>query len=91
MVNSDRVEERLDAYLRTVLGDDAASITASTNLVERGVLDSLATLDLIDFIEAEFGVELTHDGLMQHGSFTLAGIAAFIRHANAHESNSPCV
>lgn len=91
VVEAHRVEERLAAYLREALGDAATSITPSTNLVERGVLDSLATLDLIDFVAAEFGVELTHDGLMQHGSFTMAGIAAFIRHAIPQEGSTPCV
>lgn len=43
-------------------GEDAQNLTPTTELIRSGVLDSLATLDLVAFLEERFGIELAaHD------------------------------
>src|SRR5690606_16801829 len=43
-------------------GEDPENLTPSTELIRSGVLDSLATLDLVSFLERTFGIELeAHD------------------------------
>jgi acyl carrier protein len=52
------------AYLLETLlpGEDPAALTPTTELVHSGILDSLATLDLVSFLEERFGIELeAHD------------------------------
>ena len=39
-------------------GEDPESLTASTPLMSSGILDSLATLKLITFLEEQFGVSI---------------------------------
>jgi acyl carrier protein len=39
-------------------GEDPAALTPSTPLVTSGILDSLATLELVSFLEEHFGIEL---------------------------------
>jgi acyl carrier protein len=43
-------------------GEDPQNLTPTTELMESGVLDSLATLDLVAFLEERFNIELqAHD------------------------------
>jgi acyl carrier protein len=52
-----------DYILTTFLqGEDPSNLTPSTELIRSGILDSLATLDLVAFLESKFGIELAaHD------------------------------
>ena len=39
-------------------GEDPANLTNTLELVRSGILDSLATLKLVSFLEQHFGIEL---------------------------------
>ena len=45
----------LDEFLP---GEDPGNLTATTPLMSAGILDSLATLKLITFLEQEFNIEV---------------------------------
>jgi acyl carrier protein len=48
-----------DYILTTFLpGEDPEALTSSTQLMSSGILDSLATLELVSFLEQRFGIEL---------------------------------
>jgi acyl carrier protein len=58
------VKETLRQYILTTYlpGESAANLRDDTPLRSSGILDSLATLSLVAFVEREFGVELeAHD------------------------------
>jgi acyl carrier protein len=58
------VKERLRHYIVTTYlpGESPANLKDDTPLLTSGILDSLATLGLVSFVEKEFGVELAaHD------------------------------
>jgi acyl carrier protein len=43
-------------------GESADQLTPSTELIHSGILDSLARLELVTFLEQQFGIELqAHD------------------------------
>ena len=44
----------LDNYLP---GEDPQSLTPTTSLITSGILDSLATLGLVSFLESKYGIE----------------------------------
>lgn len=46
----------LDSFLP---GEDPSALAADTPLMTSGILDSLATLDLVSFLEQRFGIELS--------------------------------
>jgi acyl carrier protein len=49
----------LDTFLP---GEDPQALTPTMPLITSGVLDSLATLDLVGFLEKQYGIELeAHD------------------------------
>jgi len=48
-----------DYILRTWLpGEDPANLTPATELLSSGILDSLATLELVTFLEQQYSVQL---------------------------------
>ena len=48
-------------------GEDPAALTGTTPLMSSGILDSLATLKLITFLEQEFGVRIdAHEADEEH-------------------------
>jgi acyl carrier protein len=52
-----------DYILRSFLqGEDPENLTRTTELIRSGILDSLATLELVSFLEESFGIQLeAHD------------------------------
>ena len=63
MTNDEIARTVKDYILRTHLpGEDPSKLAPSTPLITSGILDSLATLELVSFLEQTFGIELeAHD------------------------------
>lgn len=53
-------------------------IEDSSALLEEGVLDSLGILELVDYLQSEFGVEVEDDDLMPENFASIDAIAAFV-------------
>lgn len=53
------------------LGDD-------DRLLEKGVIDSMAIVEVISFIEAEFGIHASEDEVSEANFGSLSGIARFV-------------
>jgi len=53
--------------------DDLSELTESTPLIESGILDSIATLNLVRMLEERFGIEIeAHEADADHlGTLTL--------------------
>ncbi|MEP6495233.1 MAG: acyl carrier protein [bacterium] len=77
----------MDAIIRTVKefiltkflpGEDPQSLTTSTPLISSGILDSLATLDLVAFLEDTYGIELAAHETDASRIGTLADIAKLV-------------
>ena len=66
----------LDTYLP---GENPQALTPTTPLITSGILDSLATLELVSFLEGRYGFELeAHD--VDHGKLgTLQDIARMVQ------------
>lgn len=72
--------EAIKAYILTEFlpGEDPANLTETTPLMSSGILDSLATLKLISFIEDTFKVKIkAHEADEEHLN-TLRDIVALI-------------
>jgi hypothetical protein len=73
-------------YMRPglVLGDH-------DRLLEKGIIDSMGVLELIGFLESEFGVTVPGEDISEKNLGTLADIARYItfRHGIGAGSSSP--
>lgn len=62
---------------RAWLTDDA-EVSESDSLLEKGVIDSVAMVELVSFIEQTFEVRIHDEELMPENFDSLAAIGAFI-------------
>ncbi len=77
----DHIEDAVQTYIlkEFLPGEDPAELTDSTPLVTGGILDSLATLKLVAFLEDRFGITVqAHDVDVEHLD-TIVDIAKLVR------------
>ena len=65
----------LERYLQ---GEDPSLLTPETPLISGGILDSLATLELVSFLEERFGIELEAHEVDRDRLDTLRAIEALV-------------
>jgi acyl carrier protein len=80
-VTNDEIMRTVKEYiLKTFLpGEDPKALTENTQLITGGVLDSLATLELVSFIEQQYGIELQAHEVDAANLGTLPAIAALVQ------------
>jgi len=59
-------------------GEDPNALTDDTALIDTGILDSLATLKLITFLEEEFGIRVEAHEADSENLNTVADITRFV-------------
>jgi acyl carrier protein len=69
-------ENFLYMYSNFQLGDD-------DRLLEKGVIDSMSIVEMISFIEEEFGVTAMEEDISDANFGSLAGIARFVSDRNS--------
>jgi acyl carrier protein len=81
MQNQSGIEHIVKDYvLREFLpGEDPAQLTNTTPLITTGILDSLATLKIVAFLETEFAISLSAHETSAEYLDTIENIAALIR------------
>jgi acyl carrier protein len=64
-VTSEAAESKLVAFLETILRPDVPveALHESDDLVRAGLIDSLAVLEIVSFLESEFGVDFAATGI----------------------------
>lgn len=60
MEKPSHVEHQIKAYIleEFLAGEDPALLTGTTPLLTAGLLDSIATLQLVEFLEREFSISV---------------------------------
>jgi acyl carrier protein len=64
-------------------GEDPQFLTPTTELVRSGILDSLATLDLVSFLESRYAIELEAHDVDASNLGTLEDIERLVRSKGA--------
>jgi len=75
------IENKLRTFILNEFlpGEDSDQLTDTTPLLTSGILDSIATLKLVSFLEKEFGIEIAaHEADADHLN-TLSDISALVR------------
>jgi len=62
---------------------DPAELTAETSLITGGYVDSTGMLEVISFLEEQFGVRIEDREMVPENLETIARIAAFLGRKNA--------
>jgi acyl carrier protein len=71
----------LDEFLP---GESPDQLTDQTPLITEGILDSLATLKLVAFLEEQFGIEIQAHEASRDRLDTIADIASLVRQKQAN-------
>ena len=63
---------------RLILGDRQSAIDPEKSLIDSGILDSLALVELITYIEEQFGVTVKPKEVFPENFQTINAISAFV-------------
>jgi acyl carrier protein len=79
-VTSQRIAERLEAFIRTqfAIAPSDTRFSRSVLLFEHGYIDSVGAVELLAFVQSEFGVAVPDDELLSDEFSTIEGIATII-------------
>jgi acyl carrier protein len=79
------IERTVKEFILTTFlpGEDPAALTSWTPLMTSGILDSLATLELVSFLEKRFQIELEAHEADVASLGTLGDIAALVERKTA--------
>jgi len=79
---NDRADERtgLLAFLQTIAcpGADVAALPPDANLFDAGIIDSLAVVRIIEYLESEYGIRFVSAGFDPREIGTITGIERVI-------------
>ncbi len=77
-------EQRIREFLKqNFLFSDDARIGDGDSLLQRGVLDSTGVLELIGFLEREFGIRVEDEEMVPENLDGIGRAAAFVRRKRA--------
>jgi len=78
--NSEAVEHDLRVFLSAnyFLGDDPSHLAASSSLIEAGLIDSTGVLELVGYLEEQFGIRITNDELLPENLDSIENIVGFV-------------
>ena len=75
------ISDKLRTFIVTELNGwngDSSGLSDDYPLIEANVLDSLGILQVVQFVEREFGIEVLDEELVPENFGTIAGIAGLI-------------
>jgi acyl carrier protein len=83
--NGTALEDEIRLFLADIffLGDDPASIPASKSLIEGGIIDSTGVLELIGFLEEQYGIQIDDDELLPENLDSIEYIVQFVTRKRA--------
>lgn len=78
--NSEAVERDVREFLATnyFLGDDPAQLAGSSSLIEAGLIDSTGVLELVGYLEEQFGIRITNEELLPENLDSIENIVGFV-------------
>lgn len=72
------IPRKVHAYIVENLLFDASEIDDETSLVEAGILDSTAAMELVAFLESEFALKITDEDLVPENLDSIRKIKSFV-------------
>ncbi|MHB2166118.1 acyl carrier protein [Alsobacter sp. R-9] len=57
---------------------DASSLGTDTSLIEAGIIDSTAVLELVSFLESEFGISVADADIVPENLDSIGSIARYV-------------
>jgi acyl carrier protein len=79
------IEDRIETYVQKQFNVSASDpgFDRSADLFERGYVDSVGFVEMLEFLRAEFGVEVPEEDLMSDEFTSIEGISGVVRRLGA--------
>ena len=78
------IQDRVRSFiLESFYVDDPGSLTDDVSLIDSGIVDSTGMLDVILFLETEFGIDVLDHETIPENLETIARIAAYVTRKQA--------
>ena len=77
------VETAVRSFLKDQLGKDVTRVGPDDSLLEAGVVDSMGVMQLVTYLETNFGITVPDDDLMPENFDSIAAIVAFVNRRKA--------
>lgn len=79
------VEERVSKYLvqNFLFGDTSKFPAPSESLVELGIVDSTGILEIIEFLESDFGIQVLDSEALPENLGSMSNIVSFVERKQA--------
>jgi acyl carrier protein len=68
------------------LGDNPSELGGSSSLIEAGVIDSTGVLELVGFLEEQFGIRIADEDLVPENLDSIDNIVGFVERKRANGS-----
>lgn len=80
-MNEEQIKDKITEYIQAefLTPEESAGFTPITPMVSSRLLDSISTLQLVDFIEKTFNIEFSHHEVDEDNLDTIERICAFIK------------
>ena len=73
------IEQRLSAFItKALVTKDAVDLDPAESLLESGVLDSMGVIEVVSFIEKEFGVAVEDEEIVPENFESIRALARFV-------------
>jgi acyl carrier protein len=79
-VQSQDVQDRISTFIvgNFLFGDEAGAPTPDQSLLASGIVDSTGILELIEFLESEFAIQVGEDETTPENLDSLEALGAFV-------------
>ena len=79
MLNDQQIKLSITSFIRSeLIYEDDQDFDDHTNLIERGIVDSMSLVRLIGFVEEEYGIRVQDEDIVPEHFSSLSKIATFI-------------
>lgn len=73
------IVEQVRAFIRrNFYVPDERPLANDSSLLEEGIVDSTGVLEIVAFLESQFGIEIEDEEIVPENLDTVAGIAAYV-------------
>ena len=73
------IKDRIRQFVTTTFYvPDPAQVTDTTSFLDTGIVDSTGVLEIIAFLQSEFGVEVEDNEILPENLDSVAAIAAYV-------------
>ncbi|GGE29766.1 acyl carrier protein [Agaricicola taiwanensis] len=82
---TDSTESRIRAFIQDnfLFADNLDAFANDASLIEAGVIDSTGVLELVSFLESDFGIHIADADIVPENLDSIASISAFVRFKQA--------